>query len=105
MYLRILKYLSNKGLELDPSADNSDKFELTDNSDGKGAFISSWNVPGIAHPKLSALPSEKTAQAWGKLARNKDKVNRAEFLAATDVGALAALLEPCIDKINMFEGK
>ena len=36
-------------------------FELQDNSDGNGAFISSWNVSGLAQPTTDQIASYETA--------------------------------------------
>ena len=36
-------------------------FELQDNSDGNGAFISSWNVSGLAKPTAEQIASYETA--------------------------------------------
>ena len=36
-------------------------FELQDNSDGNGAFISSWNVSGLAQPTEDQIASYETA--------------------------------------------
>ena len=36
-------------------------FQLQDNSDGNGAFISSWNVSGLAQPTADQIASYETA--------------------------------------------
>ena len=42
-------------------ADFQDNVRLQDNSDGAGAFISSWSVDGLAKPTDSQLASYETA--------------------------------------------
>lgn len=104
MHNRILKYLSNKGVELHPSADNRKKFTLRDDSDGKGPYIETWNVRGVDKPTVSQLPTVETAESWAKGVRNADKISEAAFDAAT-LDELKVLLKPCIEKLNMFEEK
>ncbi len=103
MHLRVLKYLSDNGVDLDQAADNRDKFVLTDNSDGKGIFISSWNVPDVTKPKEADLPTEASSNTWGKGKRNVGKIKMADFDGATSIAALKAQIKPGLQKLGMFE--
>ena len=42
-------------------ADFSNNVRLQDNSDGKGAFISSWSISGLAKPTDEQIASYETA--------------------------------------------
>jgi len=56
---------------------------LTDLSDGKGAFIQSWNVDGLAKPSDSQLASYETAA--NKEEKN-DVIRNTRRLAYGDIG-------------------
>ena len=94
--------MSNKGVELDPLADTRKKFLLVD--DGAGPYIAEWNVPGVAKPTPSQLPTAETSEAWAKGVRNTDKISEAAVDAAT-LDELRVMVKSLLEKQNMLEEK
>jgi hypothetical protein len=56
-------------------------FELQDNSDGNGAFISSWNVSGLAKPTAEQIASYETAGNAAEANNVIDATRRTEYLS------------------------
>lgn len=52
MYYEILAYAINNGKT---ESEIKGLFEVQDNSNGEGPFISSWNVPGLAEPSQADI--------------------------------------------------
>ncbi len=102
MYFRVCKYLSNKGVDIDPEADNSVYFKLQDN--GSGPYIATWNVPGVAKPTVSQLPTAGTSETWAKTARNAGKITEAAVDSAT-LEELRVMVKSLLEKQNMLEEK
>jgi hypothetical protein len=57
--------------------------ELVDHSDGKGPFISSWNVSGLAQPSDSDLAAHDTA---GDTEESNNVVRSTRRVAYGDIG-------------------
>jgi hypothetical protein len=52
MYKKIKQYLNNKGVKIE---DVLDHLEIRDDSNGKGPFISKWEIKGIEKPSEEVL--------------------------------------------------
>ena len=99
---QILKYLSDNNYVHDIKVDTESLFLLVDNKDDKELALE-WNVPGVAKPKPSDLPSVVDADNWAKGKRNEGKINRVDWEGATTVPQIKAQLEIYLNQLGMFE--
>jgi len=76
-----LKTKTKLYLEANSKTWDDTKVSLQDNSDGKGAFISSWTYDGLAKPTDEQIASYETAGNTAEANAVIDATRRTEYLS------------------------